>query len=539
MKSPLNYRFARLVAAVLIVFALACSPAFSGEPLKTTAAKPSAHKKAAKKAASKTEAGRTVTILHTNDVHSHLVPFDMPDIGKKVGGAARRYEIVSKVRANDPEALLFDAGDIFQGTPFYTFFKGETDMLVHGACGYDAVTLGNHDLDDGLDNLLKQLEKVKFPMLCGNVFYSGTNKPVFPAFKIFKRKGLKIAVIGAIGAGSWGVIPKKYTEGMYHVNEMKLISRLASMLRKHVDLIVMLSHLGYDPDLEFAKQIKDVDVIIGGHTNTRVEAPVLVKNGADNGLGGSLVLQNFKWAVFMGRLDLKFGADNRMTGYSGALQPIDSKIRVKKGNPVQKIVAEYEKQIKTRVSQKIGECRGDMLYPEDEKHLRALPLGSYICDSMTAFAGADMAIINSGSIREPMLAGPVTISTIMSILPFDNSITTFELKGADIAEMLAFIGSNYGKLSGYQYGNASFTLDARTGVVSDIMIGQKPLAPAKTYRVATISYIAEGNQNGSVLFKAGKNRSDNGFYMRDMLIEYIKSHPEIVPPAPDRMKVIK
>ena len=479
-----------------------------------------------------------IMLIHTNDTHSHLVPFDMPDVGKKVGGAARRYEIIKKVRAKNPSLLLLDAGDIFQGTPYYTFFKGEADIAAMNICGYDATTLGNHDLDDGLPNLLKQLEKAKFPMLCGNIFYKGTNKPVFPAFKIFNRGGLKIAVIGAIGDEPWKVTPRKYTDGLFYVNEMKIISRIASMLRKHVDLIIMLSHLGYDPDLEFAKNFSDVDIIIGGHTNTRLDAPVFVKNGAKNGLGGSLVLQNFKWAAFLGQFEITFDGAKKISAYKGELKPIDARIKTSKRSEMEKMLASYEKQIKSLTGVKIGSCANDMLYPEEEKHLKDLPIGSFICDAIKDSCSADMAIINSGSIREMMPAGVITTGTVMSILPFDNSLVTYDMKGSEINAIFKFIAENYAVASGYQYGGVTFTLDIKNKAARDIMIGGKPLEMDKTYKVSTISYMAEGNQNGNIFFRDAKNKSDNGFYMRDTMIEYIKNHGEIIPPEAGRMKIV-
>ncbi|HNY10708.1 MAG TPA: bifunctional UDP-sugar hydrolase/5'-nucleotidase [Candidatus Wallbacteria bacterium] len=479
-----------------------------------------------------------ITILHTNDTHSHLVPFDMPDVGKKVGGIARRYEVIKKLRAKNPELLLLDAGDIFQGTPFYTFFKGEADIAAMNLCGYDATTLGNHDLDDGLSNLLKQLEKADFPLLCGNVFYKGTNKPVFPAFKIFNRGGLKIAVIGAIGDEPWQVTPQKYTQDLFYIDAMKIISRIAAMLRKHVDVIVMLSHLGYDPDLEFAKNIKDVDIIIGGHTNTRLDAPVLVKNGAANGLGGSLVLQNFKWAAFLGQFEISFDGARKISAYKGTLWPIDSKIKTSKRSEVEKLMASYEKQIKSLTGVKIGTCAKDMLYPEEEKHLKDLPIGSFVCDVIKNSCSADMSIINSGTIREMMPGGVITTGTVMSILPFDNSLVTYDMKGSEINAIFKFIAENYSVASGYQYGGVSFTLDVKNKAARDIMIGGKPLEMDKTYKVTTISYMAEGNQNGNIFFKNAKTKSDNGFFMRDTMIEYIKNHDEIIPPEPGRMKII-
>jgi len=483
--------------------------------------------------------GKKLTILYTNDTHSHLLPFDMPKIGKNIGGIARRQVYIEKVRRENPACLLLDGGDIFQGTPFYTFFKGEPELKAFSLCGYDATTLGNHDLDDGLANLLTQLSHANFPMICANVFYKKDGKPVFPAFKIFRRGGISIAVIGCIGATAWNVIPAKYRGELFMANEEKITRRLASMLRRHVDLIVFLSHLGYDPDLEFAKNVEDVDVIVGGHTNVRLDKPTLVKNNSRNGAGGTIVLQNFMWGVFMGRLDLEFDDNGKVTAFKNELHPIDSKIKVKKSSAMSKMIFSYEKQIKSRTSEKIGHNNATMLYPDDQKHLTDLPLGSYVCDALREYAAADLSIINSGAVRDIIPLGDVTIGNAISVSPFDNSIVTCEMTGADIAAGLIFIAENYGKISGYQYGGLSYTLDSIQKTARDIMIGGKPVDPAKMYKVATISYLLEGNQNGNVLFRNSKNKVDTGYYVRDMLVDYIKAKKEIELPPQGRMKVIK
>lgn len=478
-------------------------------------------------------------MLYTNDTHSRLLPFDMPKVGKNVGGVARRQAYIEKVRRENPSCLVLDGGDMFQGTPFYTFFKGEPEIRAFSMCGYDATTLGNHDLDDGLANLLEKLSGASFPLICANVFYEKDQKPVFQAFKIFRRGGLTIAVIGCIGANAWKVIPVKYRSGLFAADEEKITRRLAAMLRKHVDLIVFLSHLGYDPDLAFARNVDDIDIIVGGHTNIRLDEPTLVGNGARNGAGGTLVLQNFMWGAFMGRLDLTFDGNKKIAGYRNVLFPIDSKIRVRRNAPINKMLAGYEKQIRSRTSEIIGRCPVQTVYPEDQKHFTDLPLGSFVCDALKEYAGADVALINSGAVRDLIPQGDVTIGNIMSVSPFDNSIVTFEMTGADITAGLDFIAANYGKISGYQYGGISFTLDTLKKKAADVMIGGKPAELSKNYKIATISYLLDGNQNGDVLFKNARNKSDTGYYVRDMLVEFVKAKKDIAMPPQGRMKVIK
>ncbi|MEZ7892747.1 MAG: bifunctional UDP-sugar hydrolase/5'-nucleotidase [Candidatus Wallbacteria bacterium] len=480
---------------------------------------------------------KKITILHTNDNHSHLMPFDVKEISKNIGGMARRAKYIDSVRSENKNVLLFDAGDLFQGTAFYTIFHGEPDILSYSLCGYDAVTMGNHDIDNGLDNLLLQLSKGNFPMLCSNIFYSDSKKPVFPAFKIFNVSGMKIAVLGCIGTKAWGVIPKKLVTQTFIVDETQMISRLSKMLKKYVDLVIVISHCGYRADIELAKNVNTVDLIIGGHTNTKLDKPELIKNGANNGIGGTLIVQAFRWGVFVGKIDVTL-CDGKIIEYSGNLDTMESKIKIGKSSQINKLIKSYEKKLKKFTSEQVGTNSADMLYPENEKHLKDLPLGSFVCDAMKEYTNADISIINSGAVRDSLLAGPVTISKIYDIVPFDNSVVCYDMNGLAINEMLDYIAANYSKITGYQYGGVTFKVDTKLKKAVDIKIGGNPIAHDKIYKMATISYLAEGNQNGDILFKKASNLTDTGFFMRDAVLEYVKNHKDIIPPVSGRLQVI-
>lgn len=484
-----------------------------------------------------------LTILHTNDIHSHILPFDESLVGKNVGGLARHYEFVNKIRneVGTDNVLLLDAGDLFQGTPFYTFFKGEIEFKILSLIGYDAITLGNHDLDDGLSNLLNQLKHANFPLLCANVFYKNNNQLVFEPYKIVNRANLKIALIGAIGKSAWNVIPKKFLSEIYMTDEHETVYNLSKKLRTDVDLIILLSHLGYNPDLKFAENSFNIDVIVGGHSNTTLVRPVLIKNDSNNGIGGTLILQGYKWGIYIGQLDLEFNKESKkIVSYDGKLHLINDKIKVNESSEVSMLIKEYEQKINEKINQIIGESLVEMKYLEDEKHKKVLPLGILCCDALKNNSNADFVIINSGTIRDMLHAGDITISNVMKILPFDNTIVTLNLTGKDVYEIFDFIASKYGTITGYQFDSGvSFTLNLKNKKAEDIFINNKPLDLNKTYKVATISYLIEGNQNGNILFKNAKNIVDNGYYMRDALIEYIKLNSPIKEINVNVMKIIE
>ncbi|MFD1316517.1 bifunctional metallophosphatase/5'-nucleotidase [Namhaeicola litoreus] len=255
--------------------------------------------------------GKQITILHTNDVHSHILPFakDHQEYAD-LGGIARRASLIEKVRNENKNTLLFDAGDIFQGTPFFNFFGGEVEFKLMSKLGYNASTLGNHDFDNGIEGLDKQLPNATFDFVISNYNFKNTvldgkTKP----FQIYTLDGVKIGVFG-LGIELNGLVtPSLYKETEY-LNPIEISQEMVEILknREHCDIIICLSHLGYyyksNPDkisdLNLAKQTKNIDLIIGGHTHTFLPKPTLVKNLDDKNV---LVNQVGKWGINVGRID--------------------------------------------------------------------------------------------------------------------------------------------------------------------------------------------------------------------------------------------
>lgn len=260
-----------------------------------------------------------VTILHTNDVHSRIDPFPM-DGGRNqgLGGAARRAAMIDQVRSKEPNMLLFDAGDIFQGTPYFNFYGGELEMKLMSKMKYDAGTIGNHDFDGGIDGLNKQMVHGNFPFIISNYNFDNTvlNGKTFPT-KIFTKNGIKIGVTG-VGIELKGLVPKSLTKETQYLDPIEHANKYASILKNDMncDYVVCLSHLGFRyseskvSDVELAKQSKDIDLIIGGHTHTFMRQPYKVK-----GTNGNIVVINQAgWAgIMMGRLDLYFEKNKKGT----------------------------------------------------------------------------------------------------------------------------------------------------------------------------------------------------------------------------------
>jgi 5'-nucleotidase len=234
---------------------------------------------------------RKLTILHTNDVHSRIEPFPMDGSRNQgLGGVARRSALIKKIRAAEKNVLLLDAGDIFQGTPYFNLYGGELEIKLMSDMGYDAATMGNHDFDNGLDGFYKQLPHANFPILVSNYDFSDTvlHQSTRP-YKVFNKSGLKIGVFG-IGIELKGLVGDKNYGATRYQDPITKANETASLLKNELkcDLVICLSHLGYKyrdnkiSDQTLAQNNDHIDLIIGGHTHTFMDKPQDVKNRAGN-----------------------------------------------------------------------------------------------------------------------------------------------------------------------------------------------------------------------------------------------------------------
>ena len=250
-----------------------------------------------------------LTILHTNDTHSRIDPFPAGSKYAGLGGMAKRAHLVQQIRDKEEQVLVLDAGDIFQGTPYFNMYGGELEFKLMSEMGYDATTLGNHDFDAGVDGLIKQLPLANFPFL--NTNYNLQNSPLFDKieqYKVFQKGAIKVGVFG-VGIELDGLVPDKLFGDIRYDDPIAKANMTANLLKNDLkcDLVICLSHLGlkYEhnkvSDLILAQSTENVDIIIGGHTHTFLDKPVIVNNL--NGL--PVVVNQVGWAgINLGRLDI-------------------------------------------------------------------------------------------------------------------------------------------------------------------------------------------------------------------------------------------
>lgn len=262
---------------------------------------------------------KKITILHTNDVHSHIDPFpENHPRNPSMGGVARRANIIEQIRKEEENVLLLDAGDIFQGTPYFNYYGGELEFKLMSMMKYDLATLGNHDFDNGIDGFFAQLPNANFDFVSANYDFKNTElNGIVKPYKTFLKDGIKIGVFG-LGIELEGLVDKKLYKETKYYNPIEVATDITKTLKEteKCDLIICLSHLGFDyknekdkpSDLKLAAATQDIDLIIGGHTHTFLDKPVIKTNKA----GKQVVINQVgAYGINLGRIDFYFSDETK------------------------------------------------------------------------------------------------------------------------------------------------------------------------------------------------------------------------------------
>ncbi|RZT93380.1 5'-nucleotidase [Ancylomarina subtilis] len=273
-----------------------------------------------------------ITLLHTNDMHSHIDPFPESDPKHPgLGGFARINALVKRIRREEEHTLLLDCGDIYQGTPYFNFFKGEAELKLMSKMGYDAGTIGNHEFDNGLVGISSQMNHMNFPFINSNYDFTGTvlEGKINP-YKIFFKDNIKIGIFG-LGVELEGLVASKNCEGVEYIDPIYMAEKMVALLKDNekCDLIICLSHLGYSSDtddmcdIKLAKSTSGIDVILGGHSHTLLETATRVRNLDDK----EVVINQVGWAgIALGRIDFYIDKEEGIKLASSSLHSIDKRL---------------------------------------------------------------------------------------------------------------------------------------------------------------------------------------------------------------------
>jgi 5'-nucleotidase / UDP-sugar diphosphatase len=426
---------------------------------------------------------KTITILHTNDMHASFVPheaFWVKETPKPlVGGFHELSFIVDSIRHAKPATLLIDAGDVMTGNPIteYTYGGAEGGALFEmmNRIGYELWTPGNHDFDISSANL-RQLTKIaKFPTISANILDTLNQFPVNnKEYAIIEKNGLKIGIIGIMSDDFYNLVNKNSSAGIKILPSTETVKRVAALLNPQTDLLIALTHQGVDEDSVLAMNVQGIDLIIGGHSHTRLKHPKKVN--------GVLIVQTGSNSENLGVLDLKMET-HHIISYNGNLVPLwYHAARPKTGlstfiDSVKQVIdQDYSKVIATLKSN-WNRGRGES------------GIGNFIADAQREAVHADVSFMNSSGIRKDLAAGPITKKDIFEILPFRNLLTTFPVTGQQIRSMVEFIIKERGgvQTSGIQCewqkkGNGEIEFQK-------FLVNGKPLDESKTYTGVASDYM--------------------------------------------------
>ena len=501
-----------------------------------------------------------LVILHTNDYHGHPSAFyDYPAGGQ--GGLPAQATFVNAVRAANPNVLVLSAGDLNTGRPESNFFKAEPDIIGHNFIGYDALAMGNHEFDPDYAQMQKQIADSEFPWLCANVVNADGSyiENVLPY--IIKDYGdFKVAILGLMDAGTVKTGSPANIERFTFRNEVEVANELVPMLKEQADIVIALVHMGLYPEITegskaVAAQVPGLALVIDGHTHTKLEEPVMVKNEV-TGLDVAIV-QARHWGLYMGNANLSF-MNGEVTDLNWKLDPINVQYRetLDDGSRVYKFVGEELKEdaalaaliqpfidkVDAVLDGVIGTATAPFLNDDTRKMETAL--GDLVADSMFWYVKSmnldvDFAFQNGGGIRTSLADGEIQKRTIYEVLPFDNTVMTVTMKGSDVLAIFDYVPETVTHGANPQVSEGvSFVIDTASGKVTDLLINGSPVDPSKEYIIATNNYLAAGG-DGYKMFKNKVAEYDTSLMQRDALIEYIEFLGGTISPEVKGRYVIK
>jgi len=481
-----------------------------------------------------------IRILHVNDFHGFAEPYKPLGSDELLGGIPYLAAKANQLRKEKP-SLLLSAGDMIQGSNWANLFEGESVMEWMNEMRLNAMVLGNHEFDFGQEVLKKRISESRFSILGANVEGLDAVKP----YVIKELNGIKVALIGVVTEDVPLSTHPRNVAGLRFRGPIETAERYIRELEKRADVIVVLSHIGFPADRVLAEKVKGIDVIVGGHSHTKIAKPVTV--------GGTLIVQAWEHAKGLGVLDLLIKEGKRI-GFEGRLE----EIRPEKGKEEKATLAlmkKYIDRVDAILSVRIGEAEVDL--DGENVRRRETNLGDFIADIIRDASGADVTLINGGGIRTSIKKGEVRVKDVYSVLPFDNYIVVIKLTGKQIKESLEHGVSaveegegRFPQVSGLVF---KYSPSGEKGSrIKEISVAGRPIDDGREYTVATNDFMAVGGDGYRAFGEAIKSSrdfsvvggmmkgekvvySDSGRWLRDVVVEYIKERKRIAPKREGRI----
>ncbi len=492
----------------------------------------------------------TLTILHTNDFHARFEPISRFDSGcseesnaegKCFGGSARMVTAVAEARARAGNSILVDGGDQFQGTLFYTYYKGKAAAEMMNKLGYDGMTVGNHEFDDGPEVLRAFMDAINFPILMSNADVSA--EPLL-AGKLAKSTVIEV---GGEMIGLIGLTPEDTPDLASPGDNIAFGDPIAAvqgevdrLTADGVNKIVVLSHSGYVVDQRVAAGTTGVDVIVGGHSNS------LLSNTQERAVGpyptmvgDTAIVQAYAYGKFLGELNVTFDDAGGIVSATGEPVIIDASVAEDAATKAR--IGELAAPL-DEIRNQVVASAGDVIEGDRSVcRVQECAMGNLVADAMldrVKDRGVTIAIANSGGIRSSIDAGDVTMGEVLTVLPFQNTLSTFEVSGQTVIDALENGVSQVEEVKGRfpQVAGLTFTWDASVapneGRIQEVMVmdggAMVPIDPAKTYYLVSNNFI-RGGGDGYKMFRDADNAYDYGPDLADVLAEYMAANAPVAP----------
>jgi len=483
-----------------------------------------------------------LTILHTNDFHARFEPISKYDSGcgeesnlegKCFGGSARLVTAIAEARARAGNSLLVDGGDQFQGTLFYTYYKGKLAAEMMNKMGYDAMTVGNHEFDDGPEVLRGFMDAVSFPILMSNADVSGEPLLAGALLKstVIEKGGEKIGLIG---------LTPQDTDELASPGKNVIFTDPSGAVQAEVDKlaaagvnkIIVLSHSGYAVDQRVAAETTGVDVIVGGHSNT------YLSNSSDRAVGPyptmvgqTAIVQAYAYGKFLGELNVTFDDAGNVITASG--EPLAMDAGVAEDAAVKARITEAAQPLEEIRNLVVASAAAAINGDRSTCRVQECEMGNLVADAMLERVkeqGISVAIANSGGLRASIDSGDVTMGEVLTVLPFQNTLSTFQVTGATLVAALENGVSQVEEVKGRfpQVAGLKFSWDASVapneGRVADVQVMQggawTPIDPDAVYGVVSNNYV-RGGGDGYKMFRDAANVYDYGPDLADVVAEYM------------------
>ena len=459
-------------------------------------------------------------ILHTNDMHAQYVPLKAfwveGEVKPLIGGFGALDAYITLEREKGLPTLLMDAGDLMTGTLLSDIeddgVKGGALLKMMNDMGYDIMTLGNHEFDNGQENVSKFYEIANFPIVNANLLKDG--KIITPSsYEILEVAGIKVGVVGLMTKYFYEVVLKSSIEGLELISLPEAAKDIVKEIDPLTDLIILLTHAGVEADKELARELQGVDIIIGGHRHTRLEQPVI-----ENGV---IIVQTGSRTANLGRLEIVVQGDS-VSWYKGGLIPLWVDSITVEPNLATKI-----KGFEDDILKMYGDTLATLMTDLERSSRRESNVGSWVASIIKDATDSDFAIMNSGGIRKSVSAGPLTRLDIKEMLPFENTLVTFEVTGEELLNLIKYnievsrkTGNEELQLSGLSY---KYRISGDVSELLGAWVNGKEIVTEATYKGGTIDFVLFSQSETYFGFTV-ENGVDSNLLLSDATIEFLSEN---------------